>query len=67
MTPEERRNPSYHLRVAPPADRQRLGVTTADINALLKDFEGARKMMRTMMGGKRVPGMKVPTATPPKR
>ena len=23
----------------------------------IKDFEGARKMMRTMMGGKRMPGM----------
>ena len=38
--------------------------TTADVNTLLKDFEGARKMMRTMMGGKRVPGMKMPTKLP---
>ena len=39
------------------------GVTTADVNTLLKDFEGARKMMRTMMGGKRMPGMmSVPSA-----
>ncbi len=67
MTPGERRNPaiisgSRRLRIANGS-----GVTTADINSLLKDFEGARKMMRTMMGGKRVPGMKVPTARLPKR
>jgi signal recognition particle subunit SRP54 len=57
MTREERRNPaiisgSRRLRIANGS-----GVTTADVNALLKDFEGARKMMRTMMGGKRMPGM----------
>jgi signal recognition particle subunit SRP54 len=61
MTREERRNPaiisgSRRLRIANGS-----GVTTADVNGLLKDFEGARKMMRTMMGGKRVPGM---TAVP---
>jgi signal recognition particle subunit SRP54 len=57
MTREERRNPaiisgSRRLRIANGS-----GVTTSDVNALLKDFEGARKMMRTMMGGKRIPGM----------
>jgi signal recognition particle subunit SRP54 len=57
MTREERRNPaiisgSRRLRIANGS-----GVTTADVNALLKDFEGARKMMRSMMGGKRMPGM----------
>jgi signal recognition particle subunit SRP54 len=57
MTREERRNPaiisgSRRLRIADGS-----GVTTADVNSLLKDFEGARKMMRTMMGGKRLPGM----------
>ena len=63
MTPEERREPaiisgSRRLRIANGS-----GVTTADVNQLLKDFEGARKMMRSMMGGKRVPGMmKVPSA-----
>jgi signal recognition particle subunit SRP54 len=65
MTREERRNPaiiggSRRLRVARGA-----GVTTADVNGLLKDFEGARKMMRSMMGGKRmpgIPGMKLPKA-----
>ena len=61
MTPQERREPaiisgSRRLRIANGA-----GATTADVNALLKDFEGARKMMRTMMGGKRIPGMKMPT------
>jgi signal recognition particle subunit SRP54 len=57
MTREERRNPaiisgSRRLRIANGS-----GVTTADVNGLLKDFEGARKMMRTMMGGGRLPGM----------
>ena len=56
MTIEERRNPgiisgSRRLRIADGS-----GATTADVNGLLKDFEGARKMMRTMMGGKRMPG-----------
>ena len=64
MTPGERRDPaiisgSRRLRIANGS-----GVTTADVNALLKDFEGARKMMRTMMGGKRVPGMKMPARLP---
>jgi signal recognition particle subunit SRP54 len=57
MTPEERREPaiisgSRRLRIANGS-----GVTTADVNGLLKDFEGARKMMRQMLGGKRMPGM----------
>ena len=57
MTPEERRNPgiisgSRRLRIATGS-----GVATSDVNSLIKDFEGARKMMRTMMGGKRMPGM----------
>jgi signal recognition particle subunit SRP54 len=58
MTPEERRNPgiisgSRRLRIARGA-----GSTTSDVNTLLKDFEGARKMMRSMMGGgKGLPGM----------
>ena len=64
MTPEERRNPgiisgSRRLRIARGA-----GSTTSDVNTLLKDFEGARKMMRTMMGGgKGLPGM---LSMPPK-
>jgi signal recognition particle subunit SRP54 len=63
MTPQERREPaiisgSRRLRIANGA-----GATTADVNTLLKDFEGARKMMRTMMGGKRG-GMKMPANLP---
>jgi len=55
MTREERRNPaiiggSRRLRIA-----RGSGTTTADVNALLKEFEAARKMMKTMMGGKRMP------------
>jgi signal recognition particle subunit SRP54 len=58
MTPEERRNPaiiggSRRLRIA-----RGSGTTTADVNSLLKEFDGARKMMRTMLGGKR--GLKIP-------
>ncbi len=64
MTPDERRNPaiisgSRRLRIANGS-----GVTTADVNALLKDFEGARKMMRGMMGGKRPPGLNIPAKGP---
>lgn len=64
MTPRERREPgiisgSRRLRIANGS-----GTTTADVNTLLKDFEAARKMMRTMMGGKRIPGMKMPTKLP---
>jgi len=51
MTPEERRNPgiisgSRRLRIANGS-----GTTTSDVNGLLKDFEGARKMMRGMKTG----------------
>jgi signal recognition particle subunit SRP54 len=64
MTIQERREPaiisgSRRLRIANGS-----GATTADVNALLKDFDGARTMMRTMMGGKRIPGMKMPTKLP---
>jgi signal recognition particle subunit SRP54 len=55
MTREERQNPaiiggSRRLRIA-----RGSGVTTADVNALLKEFEQARKMMKSMLGGKRMP------------
>src|SRR6266508_1703484 len=58
MTPEERRNPaiiggSRRLRIA-----RGSGTTTADVNSLLKEFDGARKMMRTLLGGKQ--GLKIP-------
>jgi signal recognition particle subunit SRP54 len=65
MTPEERRNPaiisgSRRLRIA-----RGSGTTTQDVNGLLKEFEQARKMMKSMMGGgrkmTRIPGMpKIP-------
>ncbi len=67
MTAEERRNPaiihgSRRLRIANGS-----GTTTSDVNGLLKDFEGARKMMRTVMGGKRTPGMmKMPVSGGPR-
>jgi signal recognition particle subunit SRP54 len=57
MTPEERRNPA----IIHGSRRQRIalgaGATTSDVNGLLKDFEGARKMMKTLMGSGGMPGM----------
>ncbi|MEW6059333.1 MAG: signal recognition particle protein [Actinomycetota bacterium] len=61
MTPEERRNPaiiggSRRLRIA-----RGSGTTTVHVNSLLKEFDAARKLMRTMAGGKgmpRIPGMR---------
>jgi signal recognition particle subunit SRP54 len=55
MTREERRDPAMiggprRLRIA-----RGSGTTTADVNALLKEFEQARKMMKSMLGGKRMP------------
>ena len=55
MTREERRNPaiiggSRRLRIA-----RGSGTTTADVNGMLKEFEQAKKMMRTMFGGKGMP------------
>jgi signal recognition particle subunit SRP54 len=66
MTPEERRNPaiihgSRRLRIA-----RGSGTTTQQVNSLLKEFDQAKRMMRTMMGGRgggkgrkmpRVPGI----------
>jgi signal recognition particle subunit SRP54 len=50
MTPEERRNPaiiggSRRLRIA-----RGSGTTTHEVNALLKEFAQAKKMMKAMMG-----------------
>jgi signal recognition particle subunit SRP54 len=74
MTPEERRNPaiiggSRRLRIA-----RGSGTTTHEVNALLKEFAQARKMMKSMMGmagfgggpkGTRGPkGMKLPKLPP---
>jgi signal recognition particle subunit SRP54 len=55
MTREERRDPAMiggarRLRIA-----RGSGSTTADVNALLQEFEQARKMMKSLMGGKRMP------------
>src|SRR5437763_3316580 len=62
MTPEERRNPaiisgSRRLRIA-----RGSGTTTQDVNGLLKEFEQARKMMKSMMGmaGFGAGGMRMP-------
>jgi signal recognition particle subunit SRP54 len=72
MTPEERRNPaiiggSRRLRIA-----RGSGTTTNEVNALLKQFAQARKMMKSMMGmagfGGRGPkgmkGMRLPKLPP---
>src|SRR4029450_9064350 len=53
MTREERQNPaisggSRRARIA-----RGSGATTADVNALLKEFEQAKKMMKRMRGRKR--------------
>ncbi len=65
MTAEERRDPSIiggsrRARIA-----RGTGVTTSDVNALLKQFDQARKMMKQLTGGKmrmpRIPGLpKIP-------
>jgi signal recognition particle subunit SRP54 len=69
MTPEERRNPaiiggSRRLRIA-----RGSGTTTHEVNALLKQFVQARKMMKSMMGmagfgGKGPRGLKLPKLPP---
>jgi signal recognition particle subunit SRP54 len=65
MTRDERRNPA----IIGGSRRQRIargaGVATSDVNGLLKDFEGARKMMKSMMGSGRMPGL-MKMATGPK-
>jgi signal recognition particle subunit SRP54 len=69
MTPEERRNPaiisgSRRLRIA-----RGSGTTTHEVNALLKQFAQARKMMKSMMGmagfgGKGTKGLRLPKLPP---
>jgi signal recognition particle subunit SRP54 len=73
MTPEERRNPAIiggnrRLRIA-----RGSGTSTNEVNALLKEFAQARKMMKSMMGmagfgggmrGKGPKGMKLPKLPP---
>lgn len=58
MTKAERRNPklingSRKLRIAGGS-----GTTVAQVNQLLKQFEGMKGMMQNMMGGKKGKGMK---------
>jgi signal recognition particle subunit SRP54 len=66
MTPEERREPaiiggSRRARIA-----RGSGTTTAQVNELLREFEQARRMMRSLTGGgrgrrgPRIPGMPRP-------
>jgi signal recognition particle subunit SRP54 len=60
MTPEERRNPaiihgSRRLRIA-----RGSGTTTQQVNSLLKEFDQAKRMMRTMMGGRGGKGRQMP-------
>jgi len=65
MTPEERRNPaiiggSRRLRIA-----QGSGVSTHEVNAVLKEFAQARKMMKSMMSmagvaGRAARGLRLP-------
>jgi signal recognition particle subunit SRP54 len=57
MTPGERRNPSIingsrRARIA-----RGCGMTTGDVNGLLRQFDQARKMMQTMAGGGGLPQM----------
>jgi signal recognition particle subunit SRP54 len=55
MTPGERQNPSIiggprRLRIA-----RGSGTTTQDVNGLLKQFEQAKRMMKALGGGKKMP------------
>jgi signal recognition particle subunit SRP54 len=57
MTPAERRNPSIingsrRARIA-----RGCGMTTGDVNGLLRQFDQARKMMQAMAGGGGLPQM----------
>ncbi|MEX2421057.1 MAG: signal recognition particle protein, partial [Actinomycetota bacterium] len=57
MTPEERRTPviingTRRARIAAGA-----GTNPSAVNALLKQFKQAQKMMKSMMGGKRMPNI----------
>jgi signal recognition particle subunit SRP54 len=57
MTPRERRDPSIidgsrRARIA-----RGCGMTTADVNGLLRQFDQAKKMMKAMAGGGGLPQM----------
>jgi signal recognition particle subunit SRP54 len=61
MTPEERRNP----KIISGSRRRRIasgsGTRPQDVNALLKQFSEAQKMMKALAGGKSpIPGLAVP-------
>jgi len=58
MTPQERVQPqlingSRRLRIA-----RGSGTSTQQVNSLLKEFGQAKRMMKSMMGGMMVPGMR---------
>src|SRR5918999_3946281 len=55
MTREERRDPAMIGGSRRPPRGPGAGTTTAEVNALIKEFEQARKMMKSMLGGKRMP------------
>jgi signal recognition particle subunit SRP54 len=58
MTAEERRNPAIITGSRRSRIARGSGTTTTDVNQLLKQFQGARKMMKGLTGGKlRIPGM----------
>lgn len=64
MTPAERRDPviidgSRRRRIAGGS-----GMTTGDVNALLRQFEAARKMVKAMAGGGGLPSMPFGTGIP---
>ena len=56
MTPKERQTPN----IIDASRRKRIargsGMTVADVNSLLKEFEGMKRMMAMMAGGKGFPG-----------
>jgi signal recognition particle subunit SRP54 len=57
MTPAERRNPSIINGSRRNRIAQGCGMTTGDVNGLLRQFEQARKMMQAMAGGGGLPQM----------
>ena len=57
MTVQERQNPAIingrrRARIAAGS-----GTSASAVNAVLKQFDAARKMMRSMLGGKRMPNI----------
>ena len=60
MTPAERRNPD----ILNASRRRRIamgsGTTVQDVNQMIRQFEGAKQMMKQMMGGRGKRGMRLP-------